>query len=129
MSHLPLSRMNGLNKTESAVFKLWMLYFQRIIFNRQLRDHNSCRCSCVAVLKSLPVHRYIVISHFLVLWDCKVQHLPVFESRVALNSGLGGVRNVASVIISHEQTKKNRVATVCCFQALHSVFPNDPLYR
>ena len=30
MSHLPLSLMNRLNKTESAVFKLWMLYFERI---------------------------------------------------------------------------------------------------
>ena len=32
MSHLPLSLMKRLNKTESAVFKLWMLYFQRILF-------------------------------------------------------------------------------------------------
>ena len=32
MSHLPLYLMNRLNKTESAVFKLWMLYFQRISF-------------------------------------------------------------------------------------------------
>ena len=63
----------------------------------------------MAALKSLPVHRYsVVISHFLVLWDCKVQHL--FENRVALNSGLGGVRNVASVIISHEQTQKTESA-------------------
>ena len=63
----------------------------------------------MAALNSLPVHRYsVVISHFLVLWDCKVQHL--FESRVALNSGLGGVKNVASVIISHEQTQKNESA-------------------
>ena len=57
---------------------------------------------------SLPVHRYSVISHFLVLWDCKVQHL--FESSVALNSGLGGVRNVAPVIISHERTQKTESA-------------------
>ena len=26
MSHLPLSLMNRLNQTESAIFKLWMLY-------------------------------------------------------------------------------------------------------
>ena len=32
MSHLPLSLMNRLNKTESAVFKLWMLYFQSLFF-------------------------------------------------------------------------------------------------
>ena len=31
MSHLPLSLMNKLNKTKSTVFKLWMLYFQRIV--------------------------------------------------------------------------------------------------
>ena len=35
--------------------------------------------------------------------DCRVQHL--FESRVALNPGLGGVRNVTDVIVSHEQTQ------------------------
>ena len=29
---MPLSLMNRLNKTASAVFKLWMLYFQRILF-------------------------------------------------------------------------------------------------
>ena len=38
-----------------------------------------------------------------------------FGSRVALNPGLGGVRDVASAIISHEQTQSNRV---CCFQIL-----------
>ena len=32
MSQLPLSLMNRLNKTESAVFILWMLYFHRISF-------------------------------------------------------------------------------------------------
>ena len=30
MSHPPLSYINRLYKTESAVFKLWMLHFQRI---------------------------------------------------------------------------------------------------
>ena len=28
MSHLPLILMNRLNQTESAIFKLWMLYFK-----------------------------------------------------------------------------------------------------
>ena len=32
MSHLPVSLMNRLNQTESAIFKLWMMYFQRIPF-------------------------------------------------------------------------------------------------
>ena len=45
----------------------------------------------------------LLFLHFLVLWDCGVQHL--FESRVALNPGLGGVTDVVSVIISHEQTQ------------------------
>ena len=49
-----------------------------------------------------------------------VQHL--FGNRVALNSGLGGVRDFASAIISHEQTQSNRV---CCFQSLDAVFPKD----
>ena len=32
MLHLPLSLMNRLSKTESAVFKLWLLDFKRIFF-------------------------------------------------------------------------------------------------
>ena len=34
MSHLPVSLMNRLNQT--AVFKLWMLYFQRIPYSDYL---------------------------------------------------------------------------------------------
>ena len=45
----------------------------------------------------------VLFLHLLVLWECRVQHL--FESRVALNSGLGGVKNVAYAIISHEWTQ------------------------
>ena len=37
MSHLPLSLMNRLSKTESAVFKFWMLYSQRIFVYRLFR--------------------------------------------------------------------------------------------
>ena len=32
MSHRPLSLMDGLGQVISAVFKLWMLFFQRISF-------------------------------------------------------------------------------------------------
>ena len=49
-----------------------------------------------------------------------VQHL--FESRVALNSGLGGMKNVAFAIISHEWTAP------AIFQALYAVFPKDPFF-
>ena len=41
--------------------------------------------------------------HFLVIWDCRVQ--LTLGNRVALNPGLGGVRDVASAIISYEQTQ------------------------
>ena len=58
----------------------------------------------MAALKSLPVHRYnVLFLYFQVLLDCRVQRL--FESRVALNPGLGGVRDVASAIDPHEQTQ------------------------
>ena len=64
---------------------------------------NSCRCARVAALKSLTVHRCsVVIFTFAGPLGMWVQHL--FESRVALNLGLGGVKNVASAIISHEWT-------------------------
>ena len=88
-------------KNESAVYKLWVLYFQRISFQIVWRSQELSLCN-VAALKSISVHRYsvVIFLHFLLLWDCRL-----FESRVALNPGLGRVRDVASAIISHEQTK------------------------
>ena len=62
----------------------------------------------------------LVFLHLFIIWNCRVQHL--FESRVALNPRLGGVRDVASATISHEQTQLNRD---CCFQTLDAVFPKD----
>ena len=64
----------------------------------------------------------LLFLHFLVFWDCSV--LFLFGNRVALNPGLGGVRDVTSAIISHEQTQSNRV---CYLQTLDAVFPKDPL--
>ena len=60
MSHLSLSLINRLNKTESAVFKLWMLYFQRISFQIIYRSQQLSLCS-VAALEHLRVHRYSVV--------------------------------------------------------------------
>ena len=79
----------------------------------------------MAALKVSP-YIDIVLSflHFIVLWDCMVQQL--FGNRVGLSPGLGGVRDVGSAIISHEQTQLNRV---CCFQTLDAVFPKDLFYR
>ena len=64
----------------------------------------------------------LLCLHCLVLWDCRVQLL--FGNRVALNPGLGGVRDVASASITFalEQTQSNRV---CYFQTLDAVFPKD----
>ena len=59
----------------------------------------------VAALKSLPVHRYSVFIFIfygpLGLHDS----IFLFGNRVALKRGLGGVRDVASAIISHGQTQ------------------------
>ena len=53
-------------------------------------------------LKCLLLHRFSVVIFIMFifsgLWDCRI-HL--FESRVALNPGLGGVSDVASAIIFH----------------------------
>ena len=49
----------------------------------------------------------------------------LFVNRITLNPGQGGVRDVSSVIISHEQTQSNRV---CCFQTLDFAFQRS-LFR
>ena len=48
----------------------------------------------------------------------------LFGNRVTLNPGLhvGGVRDVASAIISHEQILSN---WFCCFQTVDAVFPKE----
>ena len=65
--------------------------------------------------KLLPLYRVAAVElspyidlvlpylHFLVFWDCRSHNR--FVSRVALNPGLGEVRDVASAIISHEHTQ------------------------
>ena len=55
---LPLPPMNRLNKTESAVFKLWMLYFQRIF----LQIIWSNKLSFVAwILREISKSFYIIL--------------------------------------------------------------------
>ena len=58
---------------------------------------------CGGPKRSPQTSMLLLLLHFMFLCDCSAQHF--FESRVALNSGLGGVRDVASTIISHEQTQ------------------------
>ena len=47
-----LSFMNRLNKTESDVFKLWMLYFQKISFADYLEITAAVVVPCVGPQKS-----------------------------------------------------------------------------
>ena len=92
--------MNSFNKTESAVFIFWMLHFQRIPNNKEITT--SIVVPCGGPKKVSPyINLVLLYLHFLVLWDCRIHNL--FESRVALNPGLGGMRDVASAIIFHEQ--------------------------
>ena len=78
----------------------------------------------MAALKCNPAHRYsVVIFTFSGLLGLQGS-IFCLEIRVALNPGLGGVRDVTSAIISHEQTQSNRI---CYFQTLDAVFPKDPL--
>ena len=61
MPHLSFSRMNVLSKTESAVFKLYMLYFQRILFTDNLETTTAVVVPVLAALRRLPEHRYSVV--------------------------------------------------------------------
>ena len=81
---------------------------------RLFRYHNSYRWT-VWSGKTIP-RTWIeccYFLHFLVLWGRRVWYL--FENWVALNPGLGGMRDVAFVIISHEPTQSNRVGSFSNF--------------
>ena len=80
-------------RTESAVFKLWTLYFQRI----HLTDYLEITTAVVVS----PYSYFFTLSGPLGLKGSTL----LFGSRVALNPGLGGVSDVASAVISHEQTQ------------------------
>ena len=60
-----------------------------------------------AIWRSYKVSPYIDLVFLYILClglrDCRIH--GVLESRVSLNPGQGGVRNVESAIISHEQTR------------------------
>ena len=95
--------MHRLNKTESAVFIFWMLYFQRILLSDNLKITTSIVVPCGGP-KRFPVHRLsAVIFTFSGPLGLYSRVHNCFESRVALNPGLCGVMDVASAIISHEQ--------------------------
>ena len=57
MLHLPSSLMNNLNKTESAVFENWMMYFQRIpsLDKLEIKTYFVVPCGGRNIL---PVYRF-----------------------------------------------------------------------
>ena len=120
MSNLPVSLMNRVNQTQSAVFKIWMLYFQRIPLSDYLNgDHKRALSLCsVAAIKNLPVHQYSIVI-FTFPGPLRLCGSTLNRKTESLNLGLGGS-------ISHEQTQSNQVY---CFQTLDAVFPKDCLIR
>ena len=73
MSHLPISLMNRLNLTESAVFKMWIQYFQKISFEIILRSQQLSWLCRIAVFL-MPEHQYCVVIFIYFLFLC-AQHL------------------------------------------------------
>ena len=88
-------------RTESAVFKLWTLYFQRIHLTDYLEITTAVVMLCGGPKKVSPYSYFFTLSGPLGLKGSRL----LFGSRVALNPGLGGVSDVASAVISHEQTQ------------------------
>ena len=75
MSHLPLPLMDRLNKAESAVFKLWMLCFQRISFQIifHLKIFNFCPPMIFGRLKMSkiiiqPNNKYFIFIYLFYLY-------------------------------------------------------------
>ena len=60
MSQLPFSLMNRLNQYESAVFKCWMLYLQRISFQIILFTFNFSCLSIKIYVKETNIIGYLL---------------------------------------------------------------------
>ena len=58
---MPFFLMDRLNQTECVVFKLWMLYSQRISFQITYRSQQLSLFRVEAV-KFLPIYRNIVVN-------------------------------------------------------------------
>ena len=67
MSHIPGSLMNRLSQTESAVFKLWMLYFQRVPFSDYLDIAIAVAVQCVG--RETSLHTSIKCCYFYIFWS------------------------------------------------------------
>ena len=82
----------------------------------------------MAALKSRPIHRFsVVIFTFFILSDCRIHNH--FESRVALNLGLGGARDVATAIITLINRLNKTKSAVSIFWMLYfqRIFLSDNL--
>ena len=86
-----------------------MLFSYRLLCKMKEFSDFSCHMSNHVYLKAKGLHGRGLL----------------FGSRVTLNPGLGGVMDVASANISHEQTQPNRVT----LPTLNATFPNDLFFR
>ena len=82
----------------------YLFWHTELLFVTMLAQHNQLpleqSVAIVLGFTSLPLHRLRGITlSFLVILDCKIHNL--FE----LNPVLGGVRDIPSDLISHEQTE------------------------
>ena len=98
----------------------WMLYFQNISFQIIYRSKQLQLYRVVASKVCPYINIVLLFLHFLVLWGST----SLFGNTVALSPRLGGARDVASVIISHEPTQSYQA---CCFLTSDALFPEDPL--
>ena len=64
VSRLPLSLMNRLNKPESDIFKLWMLYFRRFFLSHLFLLTHSDMNAVILIIRNgvLDNLHYIVIA-------------------------------------------------------------------
>ena len=115
MSHLPLSLMNRL---ESTLFKLWMLFVTNDLFSDYLEITSTVFVPCV--LKSVPAHQCsAVMLHFLALCNCS---FLTVGNRVLLNPELGVIRGFTPAIFAHEQTQSSRVGCQQTFKGYQDTY-------
>ena len=118
MSHLTLSLMNRLHKTESAIFKLWMLCSQRMSF-QIIQNSQQLSLCCVAALKGLPVHRYSVIFYIFLSFGTVGLNTFIWEQ----SSTQPGARRREGCCIWHylswkDSIKPSLLFWMLCFQRI-----------
>ena len=99
------------------------------MFSREHALDLACNEECAfffLLINTKFIHYNVLLFLLFLVFGTAGCSKPLFWNRSEINSVLGGMRNVVSTIISHEQTKSNRV---CCFVTLNAVFPRDLFFR